>query len=90
MTRTTFVALTIWLICSTGCLAPKVLASRELPGEVAEDVDVQVYCHVKADPGKLYKCQLTLKPGDIVWPWEAIEAARKRAADKAQADKGTM
>ena len=70
-----------------GCRTPLVLGSRELPGQLAEDADVVVWCHAKGDPVTLYKCHLELYEGDIVWPYEVYLRA-KRAKDKAEAEKG--
>ena len=66
-------------ILSSGCLPPKLLASRDVPHLVAEETEVVGWC--RRQDGKVEKCRIEVFPGDIIAPQELLRVRVDPKAD---------
>lgn len=70
MIRATLILLAGCGMLSSGCLPPRLLASRDIPHIVAEEGEVIGWC--RRSDGKVEKCRVEVLPGDIIAPQELI------------------
>ena len=66
--------LRLFAVCAisfTGCLPPRLLATRDPPHIVAEKATVVGWCRNKV--GNVEKCRVEVIPGDVVAPQELLD-----------------
>ena len=71
MIRGTLKLCAVCAISFTGCLPPRLLASRDLPHIIAKEATVVGWCRNKA--GNVEKCRVIIVPGDVCAPQELLD-----------------